>query len=109
VGRGLTFKNAIVPRSLCNPWDVTGSRAEPSRPRRGPLAPRVWRTGPSTGSLRSGDRDSGHRWLAEGGSPSRSSGDARHADLKTSAIYAKVIEGLVRAEAKRIEGLRKEA
>jgi site-specific recombinase XerD len=32
-----------------------------------------------------------------------------HADLKTTAIYAKVTEGLVRAEAKRIEGLREEA
>jgi site-specific recombinase XerD len=32
-----------------------------------------------------------------------------HADLKTTAIYAKVTEGLVRAEAKRIEGLREGA
>jgi hypothetical protein len=28
------------------------------------------------------------------------------ADLKTTAIYAKVTEGLVRVEAKRVEGLR---
>jgi integrase/recombinase XerD len=48
-------------------------------------------------------------WLADGGSLAVLSEILGHADLKTTAIYAKVTEGLVRAEAKRIEGLREEA
>jgi integrase len=49
------------------------------------------------------------RWLAIGGNLAVLSEILGHADLKTTAIYAKVSESLVRAEAKRIEGLREGA
>ena len=49
------------------------------------------------------------RWLADGGMLPVLQEILGHADLKTTAIYAKVPEGLVRAEAKRIEGLRERA
>jgi integrase/recombinase XerD len=59
--------------------------------------------------LRRTRHDYAMRWLADGGSLAVLSELLGHADLKTTAIYAKVTEGLVRAEAKRIEGLREEA
>jgi site-specific recombinase XerD len=46
------------------------------------------------------------RWLADGGQIAVLQELLGHADLKTTAIYAKVTEGLVRAGSRRIERLR---
>ena len=48
------------------------------------------------------------QWLADGGMLPVLQ-ELGHRDLKTTAIYARVTEGLVRAEAKRIEELREGA
>jgi integrase len=49
------------------------------------------------------------RWLSDGGSIEALRHVLGHADLKTTAIYAKVSDAMVRAEAKRVEERREGA